>query len=83
MRPKTLSLVMCLVAMLLAAVPGAAQASRHVSTIVEFDPAAGELAEGVAVDKTGNVFVSLAPLDARTVGPRLQHSARALRADLR
>ena len=62
MRPRTLTLVAWLVAMLLAAVPGAAQASRHVSTIVEFDPAAGELAEGVAVDKTGNVFVSLAPL---------------------
>lgn len=62
MRPKTLTLVVCLVAILLAAVPGAVQASRHVSTIVEFDPAAGELAEGVAVDKTGNVFVSLAPL---------------------
>ena len=62
MRPKTLTLMVCLVAILPAAVPGAAQASRHVSTIVEFDPAAGELAEGVAVDKTGNVFVSLAPL---------------------
>jgi sugar lactone lactonase YvrE len=62
MRSKTLTLVVCLVAILLAAVPGAARASRHVSTIVAFDPAAGELAEGVAVDKTGNVFVSLAPL---------------------
>jgi sugar lactone lactonase YvrE len=50
------------VALLLAAPPAGAAASQHVSTIVEFDPTAGELPEGVAVAKNGKVFVSLAPL---------------------
>ena len=39
-----------------------AGAAGHVETVVEFDPNAGELPEGVTVDKTGNVFVSLSPL---------------------
>jgi sugar lactone lactonase YvrE len=39
-----------------------AQAAGHVETVVTFDPAKGELPEGVAVDHQGNVFVSLAPL---------------------
>jgi sugar lactone lactonase YvrE len=30
--------------------------------VVDYNPALGELAEGVAVDKPGNVYVSLAPL---------------------
>lgn len=38
---------------------GIARADRHVETFVAFDPAAGEFPEGVAVDKTGNVYVSL------------------------
>ncbi len=37
-------------------------AAGHVDTLVSFDPAAGELPEGVAVDKRGNVFVSVSPL---------------------
>lgn len=37
-------------------------AAGHVETIVSFDPFAGELPEGVAVDKRGNVFVSVSPL---------------------
>jgi sugar lactone lactonase YvrE len=44
------------------ALPGGAVASGHVRTIVRFDPAAEQLPEGVAVDKSGDVFVSLAPL---------------------
>lgn len=44
------------------AVTTSATAAGHVETVVSFDPAAGELAEGVAVDKRGNVFVSLSPL---------------------
>jgi sugar lactone lactonase YvrE len=33
-----------------------------VETVVQFNPDAGQLPEGVTVDKTGNVFVSLSPL---------------------
>ncbi len=42
------------------ALPGPiARADDHVETFVAFDPAAGQFPEGVAVDKTGNVYVSL------------------------
>jgi sugar lactone lactonase YvrE len=47
-----------LLAMLLLST-GVANASNHVRTVVTFDAAAGELPEGVAVDKRGNIFVSL------------------------
>jgi sugar lactone lactonase YvrE len=39
-----------------------AGAAGHVETVVQFNPDAGQLPEGVTVDKTGNVFVSLSPL---------------------
>ena len=39
-----------------------ATALNHAETVVQFDPNLGELPEGVAVDKNGNVFVSLSPL---------------------
>lgn len=39
-----------------------ASAGGHIETVVEFDAGAGELSEGVAVDKRGNVFASLSPL---------------------
>jgi sugar lactone lactonase YvrE len=39
-----------------------ADAAVDVEVVVDYDPAAGELPEGVAVDKRGDVFVSLAPL---------------------
>jgi sugar lactone lactonase YvrE len=39
-----------------------AGAANHVETVVQFDPDLGQLPEGVTVDKTGNVFVSLSPL---------------------
>ena len=42
--------------------PTGATASQNVSTLVEFDPTAGELPEGVAVSKNGKVFVFFAPL---------------------
>lgn len=42
-----------------AAVAGAAVTTE---VVVDYDPALGELAEGVAVDKRGDVYVSLAPL---------------------
>jgi sugar lactone lactonase YvrE len=38
-----------------------AAAEGHVQTFVTFDPAAGEFPEGVAFDKTGNLYVSLLP----------------------
>jgi sugar lactone lactonase YvrE len=43
-------------------VSGIAVALNHVETVVVFDPNAGQLPEGVTVDKTGNVFISLTPL---------------------
>jgi sugar lactone lactonase YvrE len=61
MRPKTAVLAVSLLVLLLG-LPPAAAGSGHVRTLVEFDPAAGQLSEGVAVDKRGDVFVSLAPL---------------------
>jgi sugar lactone lactonase YvrE len=41
---------------------GVAQAGGGVRTIVEFDATAGQQPEGVAVDRAGNVFMSIAPL---------------------
>jgi sugar lactone lactonase YvrE len=37
-------------------------ADAHVEWIAEFNPLAGELPEGIAVDKVGNIFYSLDPL---------------------
>jgi sugar lactone lactonase YvrE len=50
---------------------GVADATNHVRTVVSFDLAAGEFPEGVAVDKRGNIFVSLiAPVsEIRKVRP--------------
>jgi sugar lactone lactonase YvrE len=39
--------------------PGGLAAADHVQTFVAFDPAAAEFPEGVAVDKTGNIYASL------------------------
>lgn len=39
-----------------------ALAGGHVATLISYDRAAGEQPEGVAVDKSGNIYVSLAPL---------------------
>jgi sugar lactone lactonase YvrE len=41
---------------------GIAGAQVDVEVVVDYDPAAGELPEGVAVDKRGEVFVSVSPL---------------------
>lgn len=38
---------------------GLARASVPIQTVVSFDPTAGEFPEGLAVDKVGNVYVSL------------------------
>jgi sugar lactone lactonase YvrE len=54
-------LVLAVAALLVpAAVAGAAH--LEVEVVVDYDPTAGELPEGVAVDKRGDVFVSLSPL---------------------
>ena len=52
-------------------VPSApAAAEGHVETFVAFDPAAGEFPEGIAVDKRGNVYVSLIPANQiRRIAP--------------
>ena len=42
---------------------GVAGASGHVQTFATFDPAAGEFPEGIAIDKHGNVYVSMIELD--------------------
>ena len=44
------------------ALPIGIAAAASITVVVDYDPALGELPEGVAVDKTGNVFVTLAPL---------------------
>jgi sugar lactone lactonase YvrE len=41
---------------------GPANASDDVEKIIEFDEEAGQLPEGIAIDKVGNMFVSIAPL---------------------
>lgn len=58
MRTRAAPLVVVLAA-LLALPGGAAIADGHVQTFVAFDPAAGEFPEGIAVGKTGHVYVSL------------------------
>ena len=51
-----------LAAALIALIIIPALAEGHVTTVVTYNPAAGELPEGVAVDKVGNIYVTLAPL---------------------
>ncbi len=57
-------LIPAAVTAVLVAVPVAVAAHQvgPVETIAEFDAAAGELPEGVAVDRAGNRYVTLAPL---------------------
>ena len=52
--------VLTAVALLLTVAP--ADAAVDIEVVVDYDPAAGELPEGVAVNKRGEVFVSLSPL---------------------
>ncbi|MDH3227026.1 MAG: SMP-30/gluconolactonase/LRE family protein [Thermoleophilia bacterium] len=58
------SLIPIAIAAALTAIPLASAAQRvgPVETVVAFDAAAGELPEGVAVDRAGNRYVTLAPL---------------------
>jgi sugar lactone lactonase YvrE len=58
-----------LVAVALLVPVSVAGAAVDVEVVVDYDPLAGELPEGVAVDKRGDVFVSIAPLgQVRKVG---------------
>jgi sugar lactone lactonase YvrE len=57
MRRIVLSLLLVLFAL-----PAGATASSTVEVLVSFNPAAGELPEGLAVDKTGNIYLSFTPI---------------------
>lgn len=57
MRRIVLSLLVVLFAL-----PAGASASSTVEVLVSFNPAAGEFPEGLAIDKTGNIFVSFTPI---------------------
>lgn len=57
--PAPLGLFIALALLVPAAV---ADAAVEIEVVVDYDAAAGELPEGVALDKRGDVFVSLAPL---------------------
>jgi sugar lactone lactonase YvrE len=74
LRPRVIPIT--LVATLFLSLVGAASASGHVDVVVSFDADAGELPEGVAVDKRGNVYVSLiAPVsEIRKISPSGEQS---------
>jgi sugar lactone lactonase YvrE len=59
---KRLWLVLVVVLVATLSGGGVALADGHVSVRVEFDESQGQLPEGVAIDKRGNIFVGLAPL---------------------
>jgi sugar lactone lactonase YvrE len=62
-RKRRIALTTALLVVAALVVPVAtAGAAGHAEIVTTFDAEAGELSEGVAVDKIGNVFVSLAPL---------------------
>jgi sugar lactone lactonase YvrE len=60
---RTRRLIVTAVAAVLAMPGGLAAASSHVETFVAFDASKGEFPEGIAVDKTGNVYVSMIVLN--------------------
>jgi sugar lactone lactonase YvrE len=63
------SLVVCALALMLA-LPSLAAASGQVTWIRTYDPAAKEFPEGIAIDKQGNIFVSMAQLgQIRKISP--------------
>jgi sugar lactone lactonase YvrE len=73
MRLRTIVAVLTVATLALPIAPARAD---HVETVVTFDLAAGELPEGVAVDKRDNVYVSLiAPVsEIRKITPSGQQS---------
>ena len=54
--------VLAVLAVAVALPVAVAGAAVSVTVVVDYDPALGELPEGVAVDKRGDVFTSLSPL---------------------
>jgi sugar lactone lactonase YvrE len=70
MNIKRFSIVAVALLALMALVTAGAAADGHVDTVVAFDPAAGEFPEGIAADKTGDLYVSMFLLDqVRRVDP--------------
>ena len=57
-----ISLIVILILVLTSLGMSTVLADGHVTTLFNFNPALGELPEGVAVDKVGNVYIGLAPL---------------------
>jgi hypothetical protein len=73
---KRIFLVVAAVAVLVLVVGFASLAltSGHVTAVASFDPSMGQFPEGVAVDKTGDIFVGLGPPlgpygEIRKIGP--------------
>lgn len=70
MTIKRISIVATTLLALMAVVTAGAAADGHVDTVLAFDPAAGEFPEGIAADKTGDLYVSMFLLDRiRRVDP--------------
>jgi sugar lactone lactonase YvrE len=59
-RRLSAALIIALVTSLIGS--GVALADGHVGVLVQFDEAQGQLPEGIAVNKQGDIFVGLAPL---------------------
>lgn len=59
-RKGVITLILALLLLTLSIVP--VFAGGHVETLFTFDPLSGELPEGVAVDKVGNIYFSFDPL---------------------
>jgi sugar lactone lactonase YvrE len=73
MRLRALLTTLAVTALL---IPSAPAQAAEIETLVTYDLAAGELPEGVAVDKRGNIFVSLtAPVsEIRKISPSGQQT---------
>lgn len=62
------SILICVLALLLV-LPNLAAAGGPIDWVKAYDPAAGELPEGIAIDKVGNIFVSMSPIgQVRKIG---------------
>ena len=74
-----LRVILALTAVTALLLPTAPASAAQIETIVSFDPAAGELPEGVAMDARGNIFVSLtAPVsEIRRFAPNGEESTLA------
>jgi sugar lactone lactonase YvrE len=61
-KPGKLTIILVVIMVLTALSITTVLAASHAEILFTFDPALGELPEGVAVDKVGNVYVGFAPL---------------------